>query len=207
MQSNELSAVLAKTDEVALYPAPVCNELPRTMNQRVRGGALYCPSGMKRARVVKNGVQWIERRVVSACGDQEYEVKRKNGVLVELDIKDVPHKKGVRVRDLPHTKTLFAGRVQMVVSRRAIVSAWGEYELLEAQREKEREEERQRVERLRAALRGLAAEDRFDSSGYYRRWDRDGKKHLEGKVSLTLEQAERIAAVLTPRQREKLAAA
>src|SRR4051794_6667751 len=65
MNPSELKAVLAKTNEVAVYPANIEAQLPYTVTQKNRRGLLICPTGLKRAIVIQDGAKWIEKRPVS----------------------------------------------------------------------------------------------------------------------------------------------
>lgn len=86
MNPNELKAVLSKTNEVAIVPRHIEADLPWMATHRNRQGQIVCPTGLTRAKVIVDGQKWVEKRPVSACGDTDYEINRRNGVLVEYEI-------------------------------------------------------------------------------------------------------------------------
>jgi hypothetical protein len=178
MQPNELKAVLTRTKEVAIQPVHV--EVP-VQNQQTRGwrgrlGEIYCPTGLVKATVIEDGYPWVEKRNISVCGDTTYAVNRRNGVLVEIDLKDIKDYgfKIERVNKVtqagepyPHSKVISrAGKkyIRLVTSRKAIFTSWGEYELEMAKREKERQAKRESRDALRnpqAILMGVTREELY----------------------------------------------
>jgi hypothetical protein len=231
MQPNELRAVLTKTDEVAIRPVHVEVEVynPRQSSRRGYKGPIYCPDGLVKARVIQDGYPWIEKRTISVCGDQEYEVNRKSGVLVELDPTDLPQLKG-SVSTYPHTEVITRkGRkyIRLITSRKAIFSSWSEYELEMEKRKKESEHHETRDNRLRltqARLMGFGDDTeavdtkqnrirfgRLDRGYEQLRYDQETDKLLPeeqwgemGHIQITIDQAELIWATLSPRQRKLL---
>lgn len=190
MQPNELRAVLERTNEVAISPSHVEVAISnlRTGRHNRRPGRIFCPTGLVKAKVLQDGVQWTERRTIAVCGDQDYEVKRRNGVLVEIDPDDLPKDKGMKIRGkkvytassktaYPHTLVIKRdGKnfIHMITSRKAIFSTWGEYALEVAKREKENDEQERLHDMLRepqAALFGLTREE-FDKRFTASRKDR-----------------------------------
>lgn len=87
MQANELKALLQKTKEVAVYPAHIETDLPYYMTTRGKWGRV-CPGGLVKATVIEDGYEWVEKRPLSPCGDRDYEIQRRNGVLVEFSLED-----------------------------------------------------------------------------------------------------------------------
>jgi hypothetical protein len=182
MAPNELKALLAKTKEVALRPKHVEVNIPNHRNKR---GAIVCPIDLVRATVIEDGYPWVERREISACGDQTYDLNRKNGVLVEIAKDDflkynvnihisgaggrVFHKNGKkRISEMtpyPHTHAVHRDRetfIRMIVSRKAIFSSWGEYALDQAKRQKEEDDEQAKYDELKnpqAEIMGLTREE------------------------------------------------
>lgn len=176
MQQNELKALLSKTDEVAFQPVHVEVEISNPRNKRRQ---IYCPSGLIRGKVLEDGVKWVEKRVIAVCGDQDYAINRKNGVLVEIDPDDLPEDEGAIVGKNYHTKfngkrnpkpyphTVVVTRdgkkyIHIVTNRKAIYSSWGEYALEMAKRAKENEEREAREAMLRipqAHLMGFTDEE------------------------------------------------
>lgn len=155
MQPNELKALMTKTDEVAFHAYHVEVEVSNRRNKR---GQIHCPTGLVRGKVLQNGVKWTEHRLIAVCGDQEYNIERKNGVLVEIDPDDLPENWGVIVgknvfnkhngkrseKPYPHTAVIIReGKkyIHMITSRKAIFSSWGEYSLEMAKREKANQDE------------------------------------------------------------------
>lgn len=245
MQPNELKALLTKTNEVAIQPVHVEVQVE---NSRVgrgsrRFGQIYCPSGLIKAKVLEDGVKWTEHRSISVCGDQDYEIQRKNGVLVEIDPDDMPQGilkiRGRRVfkssskTAYPHCTADRKGPdgkyvIHLITSRKAIFSSWGEYALEMAKREKEEQERQEKYARLRrpqAALMGFEGDLKFYNNpenrnrfGYlsidYERQDYDyvKKEYIEnekrgpsiGHIEITVDQAEKIWNMLTPKQRKAL---
>lgn len=246
MQPNELTALLTKTDEVALWPIHVEAQIPYI--SRNKRGALFCPSGLVRARVIENGRKWIERRPIAQCGDQDYEIHRRNGVLVEIKESDFANHDnfsivGTRLflkrsgkrnpKPYPHTsvarlRTEKDRVIRMVVSRKAIIAAWGEYELIEAERTKISKEHEDKHNRLRSAQASLMGFDgnlnfwdsyafkadhgylganyetiNYDAEGKYIENSKDRRE--VGHIEITIEQAEKILNMLTPKQKAKLA--
>lgn len=175
MQANELRALLTKTSEVAIRPMHVEVQVENRRDKRTK--AIYCPTGLIKAKVLVNGQPWTERRIIAACGDQEYIIERKNGVLVEIDLDDLDKetlkiKRGkVYMADgknpYPHTAVVKRdGKefIHMVTSRSAIFASWGEYALEIAKRQKQTDEAQAREDALRnpqAAIMGMTREE-FD---------------------------------------------
>lgn len=257
MQANELKAVLEVTKEIAVYPAHIEVRLPHHFTTRSPkwGRRNYCPTGCKRATVIENGHNWIEKRPVTACGDRDFEIQRRNGVLVEFDRDDFPdwnekkiHISGNRVlitngfktiqhmTPYPHTTAEHRdGKtyIRMVVSRSAIVATWGEYSLIEAKREQEQQNSERKQAELRdpqAQLFGMTREEftrqyvdrsgersiylgaewtekyKFDSNGNYVT-DESGSPVVlaeVGRIQITLDQANKILNLLTPKQKKAL---
>lgn len=214
MQNNELKAVLAKTNEVAVYPVNVEDDLPNSTHRL--HGQVVCPTGLVRARVLKNGVKWIERRQIAACTTEDYEIERRNGVLVEFDRTDLikTHRRNLKFilknnkiyldsRPYPHTEVKEDDNggyvIQMVISRKAIITDWDNYALIEAARQKEHEEyERKRLALLepQATIMGLSPEEfeeKFvdnDTREYpelylHAQWKEIPKRDKEGDVVYT----------------------
>lgn len=214
MTPAELRAILNVSDEVAIYPSPVSYDMPGWLGQRNQRKQIICPRHLVRARVIADGHHWQETRTISACGDKDYKVDRRNGVLVEFDLPDGPIQPGgnelwagtkltpAKLRRLPHTKVVkvtTAGAekkvVQMVIGRKAVFAAWGEYELEEAKKEKAEEQKRLAYERLHAACDALGV--KHDDGQYRTRWDDEKKKNVRyGIVVVSLERAEELAKLL-----------
>jgi hypothetical protein len=249
MQPNELTAVLNHTNVFAVYPAHVEVDLPYYVNSRAsrngrRGGQLHCPSGMVRATVIENGAHWVEKRPVVVCGDRDYEIPRRNGVLVEFDPDDLP-KGAFRIvankvytgtrkgpgASYPHTEVVTReGKkfIRMIIARKAIISAWDEYAMEIARREKEEAEQQAKYNRLRDAQCVLMGVDdpKFmsgDDNKIYRqkfgylsaeyqeiRYDDEGERLPEkdrkeiGHIEITIEQAELLISLLSRNQRKML---
>jgi hypothetical protein len=251
MQPIELKAVLAKTNEVAIKPVHV--EI-NVANIRNRYGNLHCPIGLVRAKVIQDGYPWTERRTIAQCGDQDYEIKRKNGVLVEIDPDDLPdtaldiewvkhrapgsdpHKKVNSNRfKYKHATVVKRGDgkqvIHLITSRKAIFSSWGEYELEQAKRDKERAEQDALNDALlnpQAALMGMTREEFgktfygqgnrsvYLGSDYFEVIKRDSNGHMVyednrpvfasrvGKIEITVDQANKILSMLTDEQKEML---
>lgn len=240
MQPNELTALLTTTDEVAIWPVNV--ETPIS-NQRNKRGHIYCPSGLVKAKVIENGFRWIERRPIAVCGDTDYSINRRNGVLVEIDPEDLAKLMEFKIKSArlyrgkntagdpyPHCDVIKRDDTQiirLVTSRQAVFSSWGEYALEMAKRQKEEDKKQAKYDRLRiaqAALMGHAGDLKFwddkgfrDKNGYLAaefetiRYDRNGQyikdesKHKQvGHIQITIEQAEKILSILTPKQKLKL---
>jgi hypothetical protein len=194
MNDAALKAIMKKTDEFAVHVLPISRELPWAVKQANREQDLKaCPRGLKQARVVGNGVEWNEITEF-ACGDTQYEIPRKNGVLIEFTTDKPKNYKG-----LEHT-TVKGKTVQMIVSRGAILAPWGEYAMIEAQREQEREREDAREQRIKDAVKAIGGID--DGSGWYRRYldkgqRKNGREYVhEGRVTLSIERAEEIIEIL-----------
>lgn len=239
-----MKAVLAKTSEVAVAPRCIEANLPHWATARNNYGA-SCPNGLIKAKVIQNGYPWIEKRPVTLCGDQDYEIKRRNGVLVEFEAKDLIGRftivkgkvySGTKMRSktpYPHTTVVVRDDlrfVQMVVSRKVIAATWAEYDMIQAQREKEikaHEEKRNRLLHPQAALMGMTPEE-FDSvhggnrstclylsaewererdkNGNYKRDSRGRtiESNTVAKMEITLAQANKILSLLTDEQKEAL---
>lgn len=140
---------------------------------------------------------------------------------------------GSKIR-FPHTTQVITrdGKkyIRMIVSRKAVAGSWSEYALIQAQREKESAEHQAKEDRLRlaqAALMGHEGNPEFydipkvrNTCGYlntgyekihYWYGGREGVKrlgeneHFEvGKIQITIDQAEKIWNMLTPKQRKAL---
>lgn len=238
MQANELKAVLGRTDEFAIAPYHVEAELPWNYKQRNRQGRTLCPRGLTRAKIIENGVQWVEKRPVAACGDRDYEITRRNGVLIEFKFDSKLHAgtsitkgelrykktKNSKIIRVPHTEVVERDGesfVRMIISRKAVLAAWDEYTLIEAQRDQEDKQYSEIRERGENALRGLLGEDydalrrysstRYRPDGYV--LDADGqtvrdkknektKRRMEHNITIPIEVAEKIIEKLAPQENE-----
>lgn len=257
MQPNELTALLTKTDEVAFEFSHVEVEIS---NQRNRRGQIFCPTGLIKGKVIMNGYHWTEHRTIAVCGDQSYEINRKNGVLVEVDRDDFPnwdetniHISGRKVyfrngaktvkqmTPYPHATAIHRdGKtfIRIITSRKAIFSSWGEYALEIAKREKAQKDEQAKRNALRhpqAAIMGVTPEEfgnLYTHSSNERNvylnanweiieyvkdangndiYENDNYGHIRrvpkkevGKIEITVDQANKILAMLTPAQKKKL---
>lgn len=238
MQPNELKALLERTKLVAASPTQIQGVLPYPVGER-RRGVLFCPTGLVKARVIENGYKWNERRPISQCGDQDYSIPRRNGVLVEIAVSDIknhlkPKKVTVNGKRLmidgkgyPHTEVIeLMGEkyAHMIISRKAILAAWNEYAMLEAEREKKQAESDAKYNRLyeaQAALMGVSVKElrsdefhkkhrylnakwdtayEYKADGEYKK-DKEGKRigHEVGSVTITIERAEEILKLLGER--------
>ncbi len=231
VQPSELKAILVSTDEFAVAAIPVPKEGVKDLPHDIRNAnkarsVRACPTGLKKARVVKMG-QPYDAKFSLGCGDQEYTREKKNGVLIEFDCPDkikVRTKNGTQTRsganyykERPHT-TVIRGedgsqRVQMVTLAQCIMAPWGEYAMIEAERQKEREEAEARTARLNEVATALAiprqgnnwhgrtgfARDNVfdDKTGDYKRGP-DGRAIVrwQGRVEMPIEHAEKIAKAL-----------
>ena len=186
MQANELKALLTRTHDVAFEFAHVEVEIRQHRSER----GIYCPSNLIRGTVVKNGQPWVERRVISACGDQEYLIDRKSGVLMEIDPENIPSQRykivsnrfyaikqdGKRFDNpYPHSEVVNRNGkkyIHLVTSRKAIYASWGEYELAMAHRDKQEEESNARRDRIYttlATIMGIKREE-LNTSEFKNKW-------------------------------------
>lgn len=242
MQANEFKAVLARTRDFAIRPVPICNtEATRQASPaRNRSGMYLCPSGLTRATVIETGVPWVEKRPMTVCGDRDYEIQRKNGILVEFELTEEMRRKqlytvrGKRLivkatkEPFPLTEVVIRNAkrfLRMTVSCAVVFGAWDEYALEIARREKESAEHAARQNVLydaQAALMGVARgklAERDLSVGYRtkyaRKADGSAKRDKDGNIvelpeqgwlTITLDTAEKILAILTPEQKAALGA-
>jgi hypothetical protein len=233
MQPIELKAIIGSTDEFAVAPIPVPEDgakgLPHYVLHVNRSRSVRaCPTSLTRARVVKMGVRYPTKFTLG-CGDQEYTREKKNGVLIEFACPDkikvrkagstVMRSGAAYYKERPLT-TVVRGedghrRVQMVTLAQCVLAPWGEYAMIEAEREKEREEAEARKERINAVCEALGVPKGRRGEGWYGRtrfdqepvWDaatddykRDAYGDMirawMGRVEMPIEQAEKIAKAL-----------
>lgn len=225
MRATEYKAIRkAGVKAFAVFPADVERDLPWSIdNANKQANVRACPTGLVRAEIVKDDVTWFEAFTLG-CGDTEYKRQRRNGVLVEILLEDFRRHLGGKVTlkalgELPRTEIIGKGSarvVQIVISKSAIMAPWGEYEMIEAERAKAKEERVEREERLSAAVeaigarRGgftevtgkcgedgkqLAPED-YDYHATIEWRTQDRGAYLQGDVVLSLDRAEEIAALL-----------
>lgn len=209
--------------EFAVYAADVERKLPYTIDHANKSESVRaCPTGLLRAEIVKDDVTWKEAFTLG-CGDTEYQRQRRNGVLVEMTLEDFRKVTGATIKAIgaaTRTEIVRGGdgsrHVQMIVSKAAIMAPWGEYAMIEAEREKARAEEEERTARLNAAISAVGARDghftevgdrwvneervppeEYDYATTYAWRDSLQPVYLRGDVVLSLARAEEIAKLLS----------
>lgn len=231
MRASQYKAIRkAGVGEFAIWPVDVASELPWTIDRANKDANVRaCPSGLVKAVVVKDDVTWKEGFTLG-CGDTEYARERRNGVLVQVPLEEFKAATEARLKRKVTLKLIAATtrtqivrhddgtrHVEMVVSKLAIMAPWGEYAMIEAEREKSQDERNRRAQRMEAAVAAVGARD----GGYVSaptKWDEKTKGYLppdeydysvlheghsgetlylRGQVNLTLARAEEIAALLS----------
>jgi hypothetical protein len=171
--------------EFAVTTTPITSDLPYWVKPSF-ANIKSCPTGLTKATVIEDGHKWIEEYTFGCGGDQVHETPRRNGVLIRVDLPDgeTRDKALKNAKKMPHTNIVARpeqnGRrvIEMIVSRKAIIVPWGEYALVEAEREKVREGERERYSRLHAAAEALGVRTDRESDGWtpYHEYKRRGLK-------------------------------
>lgn len=166
MTPAELKAILKTTDTFAVARVPITVSKPMG---RKSVGLRQCPTGLRAARVIKTNAVWHETFTL-ACGDQTHTMERRNGVLIEFELPRRMNRKlpsGRKMsgltyyKELPDTEIVRRdGKryVQMVVARNNVYAPWGEYAMIEAEREKEAEEHAHMRQRVDNAVQALGAD-------------------------------------------------
>lgn len=226
MKQSEFKAIRAAgVSEFAIYPITVAEKVPRHIADAAKRASVQaCPNGLLKATVIEDSITWTETFTL-ACGDTEYERPRRGGVLVELSYDKTTMPPIKALRQAPQRKVLRRDggtRVQMVVSVAVILAPWNEYELVVAEREKIREAQLERAERLAAVSAAIGALDSSNYARVWRAWNEteerydvpprgsydysvknpgvaDGVEYLRGEVVLSLRRAEEIVRLLAAR--------
>jgi hypothetical protein len=214
MTAAELRAIRKTTDEFAVLLQPVQDPVPRHLVASIRRiGLRACPRGLRRVKLIEDGYAW-EESFTLVCGDTEHTMTRRNGVLVEVPTPEdsVERTKLFRAARSKKVANVFLHTpdsgdeqvtVRLVISRQAVFAPWGEYAMIEAEREKLAEEQAQREERMDRALDALGIEKEGRSGGQWYGvgpWNHvDGYRQYAGVVSMSLEQAEELAKKLGER--------
>jgi hypothetical protein len=155
------------TTEFAIYPAHVETSLPYHIPKSITDLKKQCPRGLVKATVLVNGQKWEEKVTFGCGGDKEHTHTRRNGVLVEFPLDAIRKDNETltdtekRARSTMHTEVLERADgqkiVRLVTSRQAIVVPWGEYALVEAERQKKADEQAARDAKLDEGLVAIRA--------------------------------------------------
>lgn len=237
MKAAQYKAIRAAgVSEFAVWPVDIASELPWAINNANKDADIRaCPRNLVKAVVVKDDVGWKEGFTLG-CGDTEYARERRGGVLVQVPLEEFQAATEARLKRKVTLKLIRATRrtqilrhddgtrhVEMIVSKLAIMSPWGEYAMIEAERQKSDVESEERKQRLNAAVEAIGARDggfvevttHWDEKtksylppdpneyDYSVRYDgrRGATAYLRGSVYLTLTRAEEIAALLQSAQK------
>jgi len=201
MNASELKSILANegTTEFAIHPTPIGGKIPDHIPTTVKHLKRQCPRGLVKATVVKDGVQYEEKYTFGCGGDTDHIRTRRNGTLVRFEVKEISvydewtgklnnhtvKQQVNRAMKLPHTTVITEGKkiyIEMIVARRCIVVPWGEYMLVEAEKQKKDERRAQRHDKLDAVANAFPAE--IISKRFYDEWfdDRDKKTERYAKA-------------------------
>jgi len=179
MTPAQLKALLAEgIKDFAGYRISIEYELPYGLKSSY-ANVSSCPTGLKKITVIEDGVKWDEIYTFGCgcSGDKEHKTPRRNGVLIEFELEllkeyetlEATEKawKGVRLAEVVERgKKKF---VRLIVSRKAIIVPWGEYSMVDAEREKLEKALDERRAEMRALVDALKIPDSKDSTWW---WDR-----------------------------------
>jgi hypothetical protein len=158
MTPAQLKALLAEgVKEFAGYRVQIDGSLPYGLKTYTSVSA--CPSGLAKFTVIEDGAKWDEVYTFGCGGDKVHKTPKRNGVLIEFELLGEDGNsvtttekawKSYRLAEIVERD----GKkyVRLIVSRKAVVVPWGEYALVEAEREKMELAHEAR----RAEIRGVA---------------------------------------------------
>jgi len=191
MNKMQIKAVLAKSDRFAITPSLVNQPIPRNLVQASKKGVTWCPTGLTEARLIEQNVVWEETFTFGCGGDQDYKMERKNGVLVEVAKPEGWTERGIR--DNPLTKLVTRDGqkfIHMIVDSKALIAPWAEYTMVLAARTKDAEAKNEREKYIVSVAKKLG--QKKPNTGWYTVYDKNDKRTLEGRITLTLSEAEAL---------------
>lgn len=208
MKVAEFKAVYAKTDTFAISPTPVHLEVPwQHLPSKPKYGKPSCPLGLIRARVIQTGVDWTSMETFGCTpGASRHMVTHKNGIGVEFaapgqdsdfsfDYKAAEGDRHVELVMDPKDPGLVKS-VRMIVSAKALVMPWSDYQPVQARRRKKQRDGERRSKRITAAMNVVGA-----TAGQWGEYRKKGSEEStfdarRATVAMPMLLAEQLGAVI-----------
>ena len=180
MTPAQIKALLAEgVKEFAGYRRSIEDRLPYGLKSSYANIA-SCPVDLQKMTVIQDGAKWDELYTFGCGGDKEHKTPRRNGVLVEFELPEKTDRADWEKYAKEHRLAELVTRdgqkyVRLIVSRKAIIVPWGEYAMVQAEREKQEEIHEQRRAEILAVADALRIPEVTRSTGFY--YDRTNFAH------------------------------